>query len=51
MKSFLITLGQLCFALSMYLLGTIFFGLALIPGIALVLKVKGVLILFLNFSI
>lgn len=38
MKSFLITVGQLFFSLFMYVLGTIFFGLALIPGIALVLK-------------
>jgi len=38
MKSFLITVGQLIFALMMYILGTIFFGLALVPGIALVLK-------------
>jgi hypothetical protein len=38
MKSFLITMGQLVFAISMYVLGTIYFGLALIPGVALVLK-------------
>lgn len=38
MKSFLITLGQLVFSLSMYVIGTIYFGLALIPGVALVLK-------------
>jgi len=39
MKSFLATLGQLVFSLLMYCMGTIFFGLALIPGIALVLRV------------
>ena len=39
MKSFLITLGQLIFTLFMYLLGTIFFGIALIPAVALVIKV------------
>lgn len=38
MKSFLITLGQLLFSLSMYLIATIYFGLALIPGVVLVLK-------------
>lgn len=38
MRSFLITLAQLVFTISMYLIGIIFFGLALIPGIALVLK-------------
>lgn len=38
MKSFLITLGQLVFSLSMYVIGTVYFGLALIPGVALVLK-------------
>lgn len=40
MKSFLITLGQLVFSLFMYLLAIIFFGLALIPGVALVLKAE-----------
>jgi len=38
MKSFLISLGQLLFALLMYVLATIYFGLSLIPGIALVFK-------------
>lgn len=39
MKSFLVSLGQLVFSLLMYAMGTIFFGLALVPGIALVFKV------------
>jgi hypothetical protein len=38
MKSILITIGQLLFSLIMYAIGAIFFALALIPGIALVLK-------------
>lgn len=38
MKSFLITVFQLFFSLLMYVLCTIFFALALIPGIALVFK-------------
>jgi len=38
MKSLLITLGQLLFSLFMYLIGTVFFALALIPGIVLVMK-------------
>ncbi|MBU0533449.1 MAG: hypothetical protein KJ887_01430 [Candidatus Omnitrophica bacterium] len=38
MKSFLMTLGQFIFSLSMYIMGTIFFGLALIPSVALVSK-------------
>jgi len=38
MKSFLIFLGQLVFALAMYIIGTFYFGLALIPGIAVVLN-------------
>ncbi len=38
MRSFLITLGQLIFSLMMYCIGAVFFGLALIPGVALVLK-------------
>jgi acetyltransferase-like isoleucine patch superfamily enzyme len=38
MKSFLMTLGQLIFSLSMYLIATIYFGLALIPGAALVVR-------------
>lgn len=38
MKSFLISLGQLVFSLLMYCVGTVFFGIALIPGIALVFK-------------
>ncbi|MEW6009352.1 MAG: DapH/DapD/GlmU-related protein [Candidatus Omnitrophota bacterium] len=36
MKSFLISFGQLLFSLLMYCIATIFFGLALIPGVALV---------------
>lgn len=40
MKSFLITLGQLVFALFMYILAIVFFGLALLPGVALVLKAE-----------
>lgn len=39
MSSFLITLFQILFTLFMYGMATVFFGLALIPGIALVLKV------------
>ncbi len=39
MKSILITIGQLFFSLFMYAIGTIFFALALIPGIALVMRV------------
>lgn len=39
MRSFLITAGQLLFSLSMYCMGTVFFGLALVPGIALFFKV------------
>jgi acetyltransferase-like isoleucine patch superfamily enzyme len=38
MKSFLATLGQLIFSLSMYLIATVYFGLASMPGVALVLK-------------
>jgi acetyltransferase-like isoleucine patch superfamily enzyme len=38
MKSVLITIGQLMFSLMMYVMCTVFFGLALIPGVALVLK-------------
>jgi len=38
MESILITIGQLSFSLIMYAIGTIFFALALIPGIALVIK-------------
>lgn len=41
MKGFLITLGQLIFSVVMYLMVTVFFGLALIPGIMLVLSVWG----------
>ena len=39
MKSFLVTSVQLLFAVFMYLMGSLFFGIALIPGVALVLKV------------
>lgn len=38
MRDILITIGQLLFSLFMYSIGTVFFALALIPGIALVLK-------------
>ncbi len=38
MKSLFITIGQLVFSLFMYVIGTLFFALALIPGIALVFK-------------
>lgn len=38
MKSILITIGQLIFALVMYAIGTVYFGLSLIPGIVIVLK-------------
>lgn len=38
MKSFLLTLGQLVFSILMYLMAIVFFGIALIPGIAVVLK-------------
>lgn len=46
MKSFLVTLIQLFFAIAMYLMGTLFFGIALIPGIALVLKIWSATLLF-----
>lgn len=39
MKWFLTVLIQLLFAVFMYLMGSIFFGAALVPGLALVLKV------------
>jgi len=39
MKTYLISLVQLLFSLAMYLMGTVFFGLAMIPGIAIALKV------------
>lgn len=39
MKSFLMTLNQLIFALLMYAMGTVFFGAAIVPGLALVFKV------------
>lgn len=38
MKSILITIGQLLFSLFMYAIGTILFALALMPGIALIMK-------------
>jgi acetyltransferase-like isoleucine patch superfamily enzyme len=38
MKSFLIVLGQLVFAIVMYLLAIFYFGVALIPGVALFFK-------------
>ncbi len=39
MKSILITIGQFLFSLFMYAIGSVFFALALIPGIALVMKI------------
>lgn len=39
MKSFLVTLSQLMFAVLMYFVGAIFFGMALIPGLALFMNV------------
>jgi non-ribosomal peptide synthetase-like protein len=38
MRSFLISLGQLVFALLMYAMATVYFGISLIPGIGLVVK-------------
>ena len=38
MKSYLISLGQLVFSLLMYSIATVFFGLSLVPGVALVFK-------------
>jgi hypothetical protein len=38
MKSFLITLVQLVFSLLMYAMGTVFFGIALVPSLFLVFK-------------
>lgn len=42
MRSFLISLGQLIFSLGMYCIATVFFGLALIPGVALVFRALSV---------
>ncbi|HOW43361.1 MAG TPA: DapH/DapD/GlmU-related protein [Candidatus Omnitrophota bacterium] len=39
MKSFLLTLGQLIFSLLMYAMGTVFFGVSLVPSLALLFKV------------
>ena len=39
MSWILVTLGQLMFSLFMYAMGSLFFGTALIPGLALLLKV------------
>jgi len=39
MKSFLITLVQLLFTIFMYVMGSLFFGAALMPGLALLIKV------------
>lgn len=39
MKSFLTVLVQLLFAIFMYVMGSLFFGAALVPGVALFLKV------------
>lgn len=41
LKSILLTLGQLVFTLLMYSLGIFYFGLALVPGVALFFKVWG----------
>ncbi len=41
MKWFLTSLVQLLFALFMYLMGSVFFGAALVPGLALIFKVWG----------
>lgn len=38
MKSMLITAGQFLFTVTMYCIGTLYFGLALIPAVALALK-------------
>ena len=38
MKSFLTTIGQVIFSLTMYIIGTILFALALMPGVYLILK-------------
>jgi acetyltransferase-like isoleucine patch superfamily enzyme len=43
MKSFLITLVQLLFSFFMYAVGTVYFALALVPGIYCVLKVWSVI--------
>jgi len=37
MKSFLITIGQLIFSLALYCMGVVYFGIALSPGIGLML--------------
>ena len=39
MRSFLITLVQLLFTVFMYLMGSVFFGMAMIPGLALLMKI------------
>lgn len=39
MRSFLITLVQLLFAVFMYSMGCVFFGAAMVPGLALLMKV------------
>lgn len=44
MRSFLITLAQIIFSLSMYLIGIVFFGVALTPGVYLFLKAWSLLL-------
>jgi len=39
MKSLVLTLSQLVFTLLMYFMGSIFFGIAIMPGLALLMKV------------
>ena len=57
MKSWLISLGQLVFSLVMYCIATLFFGLALIPGVALVFRAlsngqgAGVFMKYLNIGL
>lgn len=59
MKSVLITIGQFLFTIAMYCIATIYFGLALVPGVTLVVKAwevgynMGVLVRFvlIGFSI
>ena len=41
MKSLLMTLAQLFFTVFMYTMGAVFFGAALVPGLALLMKVWG----------
>ncbi len=39
MKSWMMTLGQICFTLFMYVMGALFFGMALMPGLAFIFQV------------